>query len=305
MVIRGCWPRRPVPWTGKRRVTGRSQPKVPAGAASWNGWRRVFATLADRPRPGRQPRLAEAQRSELAKWVEDGPDRKTDGVVRWRCADLRDRIAAKFNVHLQERSVGKLLNKLNFSSMSVRPLHPQSDLAAQEAFKKTSPSWRAPQSRRSLPAGRSKSGFRMKPVLESQGTLTRIWAKRGTRPCIKRDRRFTWDYRFGAICPARGTGAALVMPTVSIDAMNKHLVEISKCVSVSAIALMILDGAGWHGSPRLVVLDNIVLLPLPPYAPDLNPMDPSAEAMRRAARLWHHRRFMQLMELPHEPLLMI
>jgi transposase len=56
-----------------------------------------LAGLADRPRPGRQPRLAEAQRSEVAKWVEDGPDLKTDGVVRWRCADLRDRIAAKFN----------------------------------------------------------------------------------------------------------------------------------------------------------------------------------------------------------------
>ena len=127
-----------------------------------------LAGLADRPRPGRQPRLAEAQRSEVAKWVKDGPDLKTDGVVRWRCADLRDRIAAKFNVHLHERSVGKLLKKLNFSSMSGRPVHPQSDLAAQEAFKKTSLSWRAPQSRRSLPAGRSKSGFRMKPALASK-----------------------------------------------------------------------------------------------------------------------------------------
>src|ERR1700722_7483792 len=92
--------------------------------------------LADRPRPGRQPRLTEAQRCEVAAWVESGPNLKTDGVVRWRCADLRDRIDAKFHVHLHERSVGKLLKKLNFSSMSVRPLHPQSDLEAQEAFKK-------------------------------------------------------------------------------------------------------------------------------------------------------------------------
>src|SRR3984893_16668275 len=92
-----------------------------------------------------------------------GPNLKTDGVVRWRCADLRDRIAAKFHVHLHE-----LLKKLNFSSMSGRPVHPQSDLEAQEAFKKTSPGWRAPQSRRSLPAGRSKSGFRMKPALASK-----------------------------------------------------------------------------------------------------------------------------------------
>jgi transposase len=77
--------------------------------------------LADRPRPGRQPRRTEAQRCEVAKGVEDGPDRKTDGVVRWRCADLGDRIAAKFDVQLDERSVGKLLKKLNFRSMSGRP----------------------------------------------------------------------------------------------------------------------------------------------------------------------------------------
>ena len=60
------------------------------------------------------------------------------------------------------------------------------------------------------------------------------------------------------------------MPTVSIEAMNKHLAEISQCVSVGAIALLILDGAGWHSSPQLVVPENIVLLPLPPYAPELN-----------------------------------
>ena len=95
-----------------------------------------LAGLADWPRPGRQPRLAEAQRREVAKWVEDGPNLKTDGVVRWRCADLADRIAAKFDVHLHERSVGKLLKKLNFSSMLGCPWpHPQSDLEAQAAFK--------------------------------------------------------------------------------------------------------------------------------------------------------------------------
>ena len=106
-----------------------------------------------------------------------------------------------------------------------------------------------------------------------QGTLTRIWAKRGTRPRIRRDRRFTWAYLFGAICPARGIGAALVMPVVSIDAMNQHLAEISKCVSISAIALLILDGAGWHSSPQLILPENIVLMPLPSYAPELNSVE--------------------------------
>jgi transposase len=72
----------------------------------------------------------------------------------------------------------------------------------------------------------------------------------------------------------------LVMPTVSIAAMNQHLVEINQCVSVSAIALLILDSAGWHGSPRLVVPDNIVLLPLPPYAPELNSTENLWEYLR-------------------------
>ena len=59
------------------------------------------------------------------------------------------------------------------------------------------------------------------------------------------------------------------MPAVNVDAMSEHLAEISRCVSLGAIAVLVLDGAGWHSSPRLEVPDNVVLLPLPPYAPDL------------------------------------
>jgi transposase len=88
-----------------------------------------------------------------------------------------------------------------------------------------------------------------------------------------RDHRFTSAYLFGAVCPARGTGAAVIMPHVNIEAMNEHLTEISARVSVGAIALVILDGAGWHMSPNLTLPDNIVLLPLPPYAPELNPVE--------------------------------
>jgi transposase len=127
-----------------------------------------LAGLADRPRPGPTSRLTDTQMAEMAKWVEDGPDLAKDGVVRWRRADLRDRIMNKFAVKLHERSVGKLLHKLNFSSITVRPLHPKTDLAAQETFKKTSPIWHEPRSRRSEPADRSKSGFRTKPGLANK-----------------------------------------------------------------------------------------------------------------------------------------
>ena len=53
-----------------------------------------------------------------------------------------------------------------------------------------------------------------------QGTITRVWAKRGSRPRTARDRRYEWAYLFGAICPERSTGAAIIMPEVNIEAMN-------------------------------------------------------------------------------------
>ena len=119
-----------------------------------------------------------------------------------------------------------------------------------------------------------------------QGTITRVWAKRGSRPRAPRDRRYEWVYLFGAICPERQTGAAIIMPQVNVAAMNEHLKEISQCVSVGAIAVLVLDGAGWHTSPRLRVPDNVVLLPLPPYAPELNPVE-NVWAFMRANSLSH------------------
>ena len=106
-----------------------------------------------------------------------------------------------------------------------------------------------------------------------QGTLTRIWARRGTRPRAPRDTRYQWAYLFGAVCPARGIAAGLVLPFANTEAMNAHLAEIARSVAPGAHALLVLDGAGWHGSATLAVPDNITLLHLPPYAPELNPVE--------------------------------
>ena len=94
----------------------------------------VNRAVAQRPR-----RLVPEQLATLAAWVEAGPDRDRDGVVRWRRKDLQARIQAAFGVTLHERTVGKQLAALGFRRLSVRPRHPKSDPAAQDAFKKTSP----------------------------------------------------------------------------------------------------------------------------------------------------------------------
>ena len=60
-----------------------------------------------------------------------------------------------------------------------------------------------------------------------QGTLTRVWAERGSRPPAPRGQRREWAYIFGAVCPRRDIGAALVLPYANAQAMNLHLEEIS------------------------------------------------------------------------------
>ena len=93
-----------------------------------------IAGLANRRAPGPASRLSSEQEAMVAGWVEDGPEMERDGIVRWRCRDLRERIRREFRVSLHERTVGKLLTRLRFRRLSVRPQHPQSDPAAQAAF---------------------------------------------------------------------------------------------------------------------------------------------------------------------------
>jgi len=95
--------------------------------------------LYSRVGSGRPPLLRAAQKERLAELVRNGPDPERDGVVRWRRVDLQRRIEAEFGVVMHERTVGKQLAALGFRRLSVRPQHPKTDEAVQEAFKKTSP----------------------------------------------------------------------------------------------------------------------------------------------------------------------
>lgn len=89
-----------------------------------------------------------------------------------------------------------------------------------------------------------------------------------------RDNRHVSTYIFGAICPDRAVGAAMIMPCANTEAMNAHLKEISTEVIPGAHALLLCDGAGWHQrGKKLRVPGNITLLSLPSYSPELNPME--------------------------------
>ena len=97
--------------------------------------------LTDRGGRRVKPHLTSDQLAQLETWVEEGPDPKRDGVVRWRRKDLARRIEMTFGIKLHERTVGTYLAKLGFRRMSVRPQHPKFDPQAQIDFKKNFPLW--------------------------------------------------------------------------------------------------------------------------------------------------------------------
>ena len=102
---------------------------------------------------------------------------------------------------------------------------------------------------------------------------TRVWARKGTRPRLPADQRYKSAYLFGAICPARGTGAALALPFADTEAMQLHLDEISQRVARRAHAVVLLDRAGWHTTDKLKVPKNLTLIFLPSRSPELNPVE--------------------------------
>src|ERR1700757_4191776 len=127
-----------------------------------------LAGLENRKGRGRPSRLTTEQKAELAALVESGPDTEQDGVVRWRCADLKRRIEEMFGVKLTERTVGKQSKACGVVRLLVRPQHPKSDPQAQEAFKKTSPRGSRPFCPGTPVASHWKSGSRTKLALVSR-----------------------------------------------------------------------------------------------------------------------------------------
>ena len=106
-----------------------------------------------------------------------------------------------------------------------------------------------------------------------QGTLTRVWGERGSRPRAVRQTEYKWGYIFGAVNPLTGASSALISPTVNTELMSEHLRMISEEAGDGVHVVLVLDGAGWHVSKSLRVPGSMTLLLLPPYSPELMPME--------------------------------
>jgi len=240
--------------------------------------------LATLTSPGRPRLLTPSQAEELFQLVTSGPDLAKDGVARWRRVDLVKKSAVRFGVReVHPSTMAKWLRRLRLTKMTARPFHPKKNEAAQKEFKENFKTI----VEAALPADVKTKGlpieiwFQDEARVGQQGTLSRVWAPIGSRPAMVRDNRRANAYIYGAICPCRRVGAALVMGTANTEAMNEHLKAISAQVTPGAHAVLICDGAGWHAkSKEIVIPSNVTLVTLPAYSPELNPMENVWEFLR-------------------------
>lgn len=106
-----------------------------------------------------------------------------------------------------------------------------------------------------------------------KGRTGHRWWIKGQRPSGLCDKRFASAYLFAAVEPATGADFALVLPRVCTEAMDRFLEDFAATLPAGTHAVMVLDGAGWHDPRSVTIPSNLTLVTLPPYCPDLNPVE--------------------------------
>jgi transposase len=117
------------------------------------------------------------------------------------------------------------------------------------------------------------------------------WAKFPLRPTVKAMLTHQYVYAYAAVSVPQGNFDSLVLPHVNSNCMAIFLAEISARYPNENI-VMVLDGAGWHKSQSMPIPPNIRLISLPPYSPELNPVEHLWDELRE--KYFHNRAFESL-----------
>jgi transposase len=234
--------------------------------------------LRERPHTGRPSRLPADQLDRLRLRLAE-PPRPEDGVCALRGADICRILEQEFGVVLSLRGVYLLLDRIGYSSLVPRPQHMDADEEVQAMFREVVLD-QLQAIAEAHPDERVEVFFEDEARFGQQGTITRVWAPRGSRPRAVRQTQYTYLFVLVAVCAATGSASALIMPTLNAAVVNLFLEQFARERPVGVHAVLIWDGAGYHTASTLVVPANVSLILLPPYSPELNPVE----------NLWHYLR---------------
>lgn len=232
--------------------------------------------LLDKPGRGKPPLLTPEEQERLKERIAGGP-MPEDGVCTFRGKDIQRILEAEFGKVRTLNTVYYLLHQMGYSSLMPRPRHRKADPEAQEAFQRELPEM-INKVARNHPKKRLRIYFQDESRFGQQGTLTRVWAPTGSRPAAVRQTQYDYLWVIGAVCPETGQAEGLLSPRLDTEIINIFLKQFSSTLADDEQAVMIWDGAGFHRAGHLEVPENVSLIALPPYSPELNPIE----------NLWHY-----------------
>ena len=256
-----------------------------------------LAALQERPHTGRPPRLVAAEVPRFRDRLEAGPTPE-DGVCTFPCQDVRRILEEQFDVRLRRQAISELLHRRGYSSLRPRPQHQQAHPEVQEFFQEIVV---APID--AIAAAHAEAeiqtSFQEEARFGPKGTITRVWARRGWRPPAVRPTGFSSLYVLAAVGAATGAMSAVILPEWNTAVVHLFLEQLARELPAGVHAVLIWDGAGFHTGADLVVPSHGSLIPLPPYSPELNPLENLWPYLR--AHHWSNRPYRDDDALQEEP----
>jgi transposase len=234
--------------------------------------------LHERPRGGRPPRLDPQEYPRLKQRL-DAPPRPEDGVCTFRGHDVQRILGEEFGAPMSLQAVYDLLHRLGYNDLMPRPHHEDANPEVQEFFKEIVAD-QIGAIADCHPGEEVRVYFQDEARFGTQGTITRVWARKGSRPRAVRQNGREWLYVMIAVCAATGGASALIMPELNTAVVNLFLEQFARELPAGVHAVLIWDGAGFHNGGDLLVPASVSLIRLPPYSPELNPVE----------NLWHYLR---------------
>jgi transposase len=229
-------------------------------------------------RRGREARLplTPQQQEQVRRRLDAGPTEK-DEVCSLRGKDVQRILAQEFDLLRSLAGVYHLLHRLGYSYLRPRPRHRQADPEKQAAFLNAWPG-RLRAIAAAQPTKRLRIYFQDESRFGQQGTTTNVWAAKGSRPTAIRQTEYQYLWVLGAVCPETGHAEGLLSPQLNTTIVNEFLTQFARTIPADEHAVMLWDGAGFHASRQLRVPDNVTVVTLPAYSPELNPIE----------NLWHY-----------------
>lgn len=229
-----------------------------------------YEGLIEKDGRGKKPRLPKEKEEDFKDAIDLLHEEKNGGRIT--VEDIQNLLRDKFDCNYSRAGVYTLLDRINIVWISGRSKHPKHSQDVIDTYKERFPE-EVEKIKKELDTKKIEIWWQDESRVGQQGSLSRVWAAKGTRPRVVRQRQFLNTYIFGACCPDKDKGCALILPECHTGMMQLHLEEISKNIEEKFHAIVIMDRASWHTTEVLNIPSNISILPLPAYSPELNPME--------------------------------